>query len=79
MMRSMLHTLLHDYEWIHLGLGLSGNFMFFVGSVLFLPTFEPYKTFGVWLFIVGSFFMLVGAAGNFAKQVWTVEHPGEKW
>lgn len=69
----MLRTLLHEYEWIHLGLGLSGNLMFFVGSVLFLPAFEPLKTAGVWLFIVGSLLMFVGAAGNFAKQVWIAE------
>lgn len=74
----MLRTLLRDYEWIHLGLGLTGNLMFFVGSVLFLPAFEPWKTLGVWLFVVGSLLMLVGSAGNFAKQVWLVEHPEEQ-
>lgn len=71
----MLKTLLRDYEWIHLGLGLSGNFMFFVGSILFLPSLEEYKTLGVWLFIFGSLFMFIGAAGNLAKKVWATEHP----
>ena len=71
----MLRTLLRDYEWIHLGLGLSGNVMFFVGSIFFLPTYEHLQTTGVWLFIFGSFLMLVGAAGNLAKKVWAEEHP----
>ena len=36
-----------------------------VGSVLFLPAFEPWKTIGVWLFILGAGAMLVGALGQF--------------
>lgn len=57
-----LQRLVSDYEWFHTGVGILGNLMFFVGSVLFL--FEPARTAGVWLFIVGSFGMLVGSLGE---------------
>ncbi|MCP1169202.1 YrhK family protein [Limimaricola litoreus] len=68
-----IRTLVQDYEWIHLSLGLFGNVAFLVGSVLFLPMFEgqspswtemDWKTLGVWLFIIGTFFMFIGALGN---------------
>jgi YrhK-like protein len=51
-----------DYESAHMALGIAGNAMFFVGSIFFL--FEPLKTAGVWLFIIGSFGMLVGSVGS---------------
>jgi hypothetical protein len=50
------------YEWIHTTLGILGNVLFFVGSIMFL--YEALKRLGVWLFIVGSFLMLVGAVGD---------------
>ena len=37
-MRNLLKTVVEDYGWIHTGLGLLGNVMFFVGSILFLIT-----------------------------------------
>ena len=36
-----------------MSLGLFGNVAFFVGSLLFLPTLEAWKTVGVWLFVIG--------------------------
>jgi hypothetical protein len=63
-MSQPLRTLVRDYEWIHVSVGLVGNFCFFVGSVLFLPALERWKIAGIWLFIVGAFFMLVGALGR---------------
>lgn len=63
-MRAMIRTIVQDYGWIHLSLGLFGNICFFVGSILFLPALEEWKTLGVWLFIIGAFFMLVGALGS---------------
>ena len=69
----MLKTLVRDYEWIHVSLGLFGNLCFFVGSVLFLPALEPWKLTGVWLFIVGSFCMLVGAVGRALVDLWEHE------
>lgn len=51
-----------DYEDVHTGLGIVGNVSFFIGSVFFL--FEGLKTAGVWLFIIGSFGMMVGSIGQ---------------
>ncbi|MGK7296740.1 MAG: YrhK family protein [Candidatus Wenzhouxiangella sp. M2_3B_020] len=72
-MKAILKTLVRDYEWIHVSLGLFGNLCFFVGSVLFLPALEQWKLTGVWLFIVGSFFMLVGAAGRALIDLWEAD------
>lgn len=69
-----LRTLVRDYEWVHVSVGLLGNFCFFVGSVLFLPALEPWKIAGVWLFIVGAFFMLVGALGRALVDLWETEN-----
>ncbi|MFB0610991.1 YrhK family protein [Aurantiacibacter poecillastricola] len=63
-MRDALETLVRDFGWIHTGVGLMGNLAFVAGSVLFLPQFEPWKVTGVWLFIIGSALMFVGAAGD---------------
>lgn len=57
-----LRTFFDDFEWIHITLGLFGNLTFFIGSVFFL--YESLKTAGIWLFIIGSFFMLVGSIGS---------------
>jgi len=46
---------------------------FFVGSILFLPPLERFKTFAVWLFIIGSFFMLVGSIGRLLVDLWEGE------
>lgn len=68
-MKKLLKTIVHDYGWVHLSLGLIGNFSFFIGSVLFLPSLERYKTTGVWLFILGSLLMFVGSLGNFFVSI----------
>ncbi len=61
---------MHDDGWVHLSVGIAGNFTFFVGSICFLPTFSgAVKTAGVWLFIVGSFLMLLGALGSLAASL----------
>ena len=67
-----LDQLVDDYEWVHTLLGLIGNVAFFVGSVFFL--FEPLKTAGIWLFIVGSFGMLVGSVGRVVVDKVTNRH-----
>ncbi|MDG4812522.1 YrhK family protein [Hydrogenovibrio sp. 3SP14C1] len=69
-MKNFLRILVQDYGWIHISLGLFGNTMFFIGSVLFLPSFEIYRTLAVWLFIVGSFFMLIGSVGRLLVDLW---------
>ena len=74
-MPNPIKTLVQDYAWVHLSLGLCGNVLFFLGSVAFLPrlhTFVPpwldhpveWKTAGVWMFILGAFLMLVGSLGQ---------------
>ena len=68
-MRNLLKTLVHDFGWVHLSVGLFGNAAFLVGSILFLPAFEPYKTIGVWLFIVGALLMLLGSIGNLLVDI----------
>jgi hypothetical protein len=70
-MPNPIRTLVQDYGWVHLSLGLLGNISFFVGSILFLPRFEPVQTIGVWLFIVGAFFMAVGSLGRLLVSLWS--------
>lgn len=51
-----------DFPLIHLVIGGFGNTTFLTGSVLFLfPSLEPIA---LWLFVVGSFGMLVGTLGE---------------
>ncbi|MEX0921574.1 MAG: YrhK family protein [Rhodovibrionaceae bacterium] len=57
-----LRAVVRDYAWIHIGIGLFGNLLFFVGSVFFL--WASWQTAGVWLFILGSFAMLLGSLGE---------------
>lgn len=61
-----VEEVVQDYEWFHTMLGVIGNVAFFVGSIFFL--FESLKTAGVWLFIVGSFGMLIGSLGRIAVR-----------
>lgn len=68
-----IKTLVEDYGWVHLSLGLAGNCAFFIGSLLFLPALERFKTLGVWLFIVGAGLMLVGALGRLLVELWKAE------
>ena len=53
---------IHDYRWIHTGIGLLGNGAFLVGSVCFL--WESLKTAGIWLFIIGAAGMFIGSLGD---------------
>jgi uncharacterized membrane protein len=71
-----LSALLKRFEWIHTGLGILGNTLFVVGSVFFL--YESLKTEGVWLFIVGSALMLVGALGSGIVKLWRAEERREE-
>lgn len=75
-MSNPIRTLVRDFGWIHTGIGVIGNTGFFAGSILFLPAFDRWKTTGVWLFVVGSFLMLIGAVGNLLVKVWEKETDG---
>ncbi len=65
-----LEIVVRDYEWIHLSVGLVGHVGFLVGSVLFLPALEQFKTIGVWLFIIGAGAMLIGYVGRALVDVY---------
>jgi hypothetical protein len=67
-----LRTLVRDYSWIHLSIGLIGNTCFFVGSILFLS--KSLQLAGTWLFIVGAGGMLIGALGRAVLEVEHAEH-----
>lgn len=62
-----LGKLISDFPWVHLGLGLLGNTLFFTGSILFF--WESTQTAGVWLFVLGSLGMLIGSLGQLFVQV----------
>lgn len=69
-MYAALKSLVQEFGWIHSGIGLAGNVTFLAGSVLFLPAFEPLKTLGVWLFIIGATLMLIGTLGDLLVKVY---------
>ena len=58
----LMRAFFRKYEWIHLTLGTLGNLTFFIGSIFFLWEFT--KLAGIWLFIIGAFFMLIGSIGS---------------
>lgn len=80
---SWLQALAHDYDQVHLSIGIVGNTLFVVGSVLFFKRFEAWQTFAVWLFVIGSACMLVGALGEATKAAYVkrrerATHPGDR-
>lgn len=59
---ALLRDFVDDFPVIHLIIGGVGNATFLVGSAFFLvPSLE---TAALWLFVVGSFGMLVGSLGE---------------
>ncbi|MFR9795691.1 YrhK family protein [Streptomyces sp. MS06] len=54
--------LIQDFPFIHLVIGGVGNTTFLVGSVFFL--FPSLERVALWLFVIGSFGMLVGTIGE---------------
>src|SRR6476660_4599808 len=65
--RSWIGTTLRDFPWVHLGLGLIGNTLFVVGSVMFF--WDSVKTLAIWLFVLGSLGMLIGSVGELLVRV----------
>ena len=65
--RSWIGTTLRDFPWVHLGLGLIGNTLFVVGSVMFFS--DSVKTLAIWLFVLGSLGMLIGSVGELLVRV----------
>jgi len=66
----MMRTLVKEYEHIHTTIGIVGNLLFVVGSVLFFKTFDQYYTLAVWMFVLGSVCMLIGAMGSGLRRLY---------
>lgn len=58
----MLKDFVREFQTLHLVIGVAGNLVFFVGSVLFV--WHSTEMLAIWLFIVGSLGMLLGAVGQ---------------
>ena len=56
------------HQWLYIVVGLIGNSLFFVGSICFLS--KSLEKIAIWLFIIGSCFMLVsqGAAAKAERE-----------
>lgn len=67
-------SVVRDFPWVHLGLGLLGNMLFVVGSVLFF--WGSTQTLAIWLFVVGSLGMFVGSLGELFVRI-EKRHRGE--
>lgn len=70
----MLKRLIQDFPMVHASVGLAGNAMFVLGSVLFFETFDA-KTLAIWLFVAGSSLMFLGAAGDWLLKYLRYESP----
>lgn len=53
---------IREFPAVHLAIGVFGNVIFFVGSVLFL--WDATEMLAIWLFVIGSFGMMLGAIGQ---------------
>jgi hypothetical protein len=65
--RRWLGSFLHEFPWIHLFIGLTGNLLFFVGSVMFFS--KQLETGAIWLFVFGSLGMLIGSLGELFVRI----------
>ena len=77
-MKSLIKTIVQDYGWIHTAIGAIGNFIFFIGSIFFLPNFHSMLVLGVWLFIIGSLLMMMGAIGEIFVKIYDAEERRER-
>jgi hypothetical protein len=62
-----IQRFLHDYEWLHIAVGVIGNATFFVGSILSLPVYAGWMTVGVWLFDAGCYVRLAQGSSPEAR------------
>lgn len=65
--RRWLGSFLREFPWIHLLIGLTGNLLFFVGSIMFFS--KQLETGAIWFFVVGSLGMLIGSLGELFVRV----------
>jgi len=83
--RWALGAFVFRFPLVHLGIGIAGNALFLVGTVLFLLRQEGV---GTWFFLVGSCGMLLGSVGEGLRALgkhrlvrYDVDprHPDEAW
>ena len=83
--RFALGTFVFRFPLVHLGIGILGNALFLVGTVLFLI---QHQDAGVWLFLAGSTGMFLGSLGEGLRVMgkrrlvrFDVDphHPDEPW
>jgi hypothetical protein len=83
--RWALGAFVFRFPLVHLGIGIAGNALFLVGTVLFI-TGNP--DIGVWFFLAGSIGMLVGSVGEGLRALGKrrlvrfdvdPKHPDEPW
>jgi hypothetical protein len=65
-MPRLLRSFFDRYRWFFVAEGVFGNFLFFVGSVLFL--WPGTQNVGVWMFIAGSGLMLVSSSAAAMRE-----------
>lgn len=65
--RRWVGTVLREFPWVHLGIGLVGNALFVIGSVLFF--WKSVMTLAIWAFVVGSLGMFLGSVGEILVRV----------
>jgi hypothetical protein len=65
--RRRLTTFVHDFPWIHIGIGLIGNLAFVIGSVMFF--YKSVETVAIWVFVVASAGMFIGAVGQLLVRI----------
>lgn len=61
-LRDRAYRVTEQLHWVHAGVGMAGNVLFLVGSVLFL--WESTQLLGTWLFILASFGLMLGSIGD---------------
>jgi len=62
-----LERIVREYRHWHLSVAVVGNVLFLLGSILFFHVFAAWQELAVWMFVVGSALMLVGALGELAR------------
>lgn len=65
--RRRVSHFVRDFPQVHLGLGLFGNFLFVVGSIMFF--YPSVKTAAVWIFVVASVGMFLGSLGQMVVRI----------
>jgi hypothetical protein len=83
--RRALGMFVRRFPELHLGVGLVGNGVFLVGTVLFMTQRQDI---GIWFFLVGSSGMFLGALGEVLRiqgkrRLWRTDtdpvDPSQRW